>query len=88
MTTKLQQAMLAKIALSEYTPANGSEPETNDDVGQVWADCIIEDAEDKGVFTSLLNAGLVKHEGQGRDACVYLTDAGFAEYKKISAARA
>ena len=56
---------------------------TNDDVGYIWADCIIEDATDKGVFTSLLNAGMVEHGGKGRDAAVNLTDAGFAEYKRI-----
>lgn len=85
MTTKLQQNMLTAIALSEYTPVNGSEPETNDDVGEVWANTIIYDAQDKGVFTSLLNAGLVKHSGTGRDAVVSLTDAGFAEYKRLAA---
>lgn len=82
MATMLQTAMLNKIARSEFTEQNGGYPETNDEIGSVWADCIIEDAEDKGVFTSMLNAGLVAHSGKGRDAVVWLTDAGFAEWQK------
>lgn len=80
MTTKLQDAMLKKIATDELTPVNGIEPQTRFEA-ETFADCIIEDAEDKGVFTSLLNAGLVWHAGKGKDAIVGLTDAGFAAYK-------
>jgi hypothetical protein len=84
MTTKLQNQMLIKIAESEFQPTGGSVPGSFDDLDWVWADCIIEDAEDKGVFTSLQNAGLVKHSGhKGRDAAVCLTLDGFNEYSNI-----
>lgn len=82
--TPLQAAMLRKIARSEFTTVNCAEPETLEDIGWVWADCIIEDAEDKGVFTSLQNAGLAEHSGgPKRDAGVTLTEAGFAAYKSL-----
>ena len=84
MTTPLQNAMLKKIARNEFTSVNSCEPETLGDIGWVWADCVIEDSQDKGVFTSLINAGLVKHSGnKGRDASVTLTEAGFVAYKSL-----
>ena len=85
MTTKLQASLLTSIARSEFTAVNSAEPETLDDIGWVWANCVIETAEDKGVFTSLVNAGFARHSGnKGRDACVTLTQAGFDAYKAIS----
>lgn len=82
--TPLQAAMIKKIALSEFTSLNGGEPESLNDIGWVWADCTIEDAQDKGVFTSLMNAGLVEHSGgPKRDAGVTLTQAGFEVYKSL-----
>lgn len=84
MTTKLQAAMIKKIALDEFQPTNGGEPACFDDLGWVWADSVIEDAEDKGTFTSLVNAGLAQHCGnKGRDASVRLTLAGFDAYKAL-----
>jgi hypothetical protein len=82
MTTPLQQAMLIKIAESEYTALNGAPPTKAEDA-DTWADCVIESAEDKGTFTSMLNAGLVLHYGKGRDAFVGLTEAGFNAYLKL-----
>ena len=82
--TNLQAAMLRKIARSEFTTVNGAEPAALEDVDWVWANVIVEDAEDKGVFTSLVNAGLAEHSGhKGRDAAVTLTEAGFAAYKSL-----
>ena len=83
MTTPLQHAMLAEIARSEYQPLNGREPETFEDTDWVWAQFIIERRQDKGTFTSLLNAGLVEHNGHPdrEEACVRLTKAGFDAYK-------
>lgn len=82
--TPLQAAMLRKIARDKMNQANGGEPECADDT-HTWADGIIEDAQDKGVFTSLLNAGLVGHSGKGRDAGVWFTDAGLTAYKALTA---
>lgn len=80
--TPLQQKMIVKIATNEMNTANGN-PQNAEET-ETWADCVIENAEDKGVFVSLVNAGLVYHDGlKKRDAGVGLTDAGFAEYTKI-----
>ena len=82
MTTELQKQMLNRIARDEMTSINGMEPETADETN-TWADSIIETPTDKGVFTSLLNAGLVWHSGDKRDAGCGLTEAGFDAYKSI-----
>lgn len=81
--TPLQQAMIRKIARNEFTPVNGAIPENAANT-ETWANVIIESAEDKGVFTSLKNAGLVWHSGEnGRDAGVGLTEKGFQVFVKI-----
>jgi hypothetical protein len=85
--TPLQTKMLIRIAEDELAPGNGAEPSVKEDA-TTYADCVIEDAEDKGVFTSLLNAGMVWHTGKGRDAGVGLTDSGFAAYKSHKRAEA
>lgn len=79
--TSLQINMLKKIARSEYSPINGDEPSRIEDT-ETWADVIIETHVEKGVFTSLLNSGMVQHYGSGRDAFVRLTESGLAAYKK------
>ncbi len=86
MTTPLQAAMLTKIARSEFTSVNGAEPETSDEAA-TFTDCVIESAEDKGVFTSLLNSGLIwsTTDGNKRDHECGLTDSGFAAYKELKA---
>ena len=81
--TILESKMIEKIAESEFTDINGDIPDSVDDIGWVWADIIIEDAEDKGVFTSLNKKGLVEHSGKGRDAVVTLTQSGFEVYKSL-----
>ena len=86
MATILQAQMLRKIALSEYTPVNGAFPSCFEDAGRVWADVIIEDAEDRGVVRSLVNAGLVGHEGKGKEAILYLTETGYATFIEIEKA--
>jgi len=42
---------------------------------ETWADGIIKTAQDKGVFTSLLNAGLVSCIGKGCDSLVIMPNA-------------
>ena len=80
MTTTLQAAMLTKIARDELTCRNGAEPDSHGEA-VTFADVVIETQEDKGVFTSLQNAGHVWHSGKGRDAQVGLTESGFRAYK-------
>ena len=77
--TPLQNKMLAKIATSEHNEANGNP--TDVEQTTTWACTMIETAEDKGVFTSLMNARLVEHLGKGDDALVWLTDAGWDAWK-------
>lgn len=87
MTTALQAAMIKNIARSEFTAVNGAEPQGLTDIGWVWANTVIETAEDKGVFTSLVNAGMTQHCGnKGRDACVTLTQSGLDAYKALATA--
>lgn len=81
--TELQAAMLRKIALDDFTPLNGAEPESHVDT-TTWAEMIIESSQDKGVFTSLQNAGLVWHAADGKDSTVGLTQTGFETYKNLS----
>lgn len=80
--TELQAKMLRKIALDDYTPLNGAEPESHEDTS-TWAEMIIESPQDKGVFTSLMNAGLVWRAEDGKDSTVGLTEAGFEAYKNL-----
>lgn len=79
--TPLQKAMILKIATNEMNSANGKPTTANET--ETWADGVIESAEDKGVFTSLFNAGLAYHVGKGRDAGVGLTDSGFDAYLSL-----
>lgn len=81
MTTPLQANLLNAIATNELTPINGARPTTRADA-TTFADVVIETAEDRGTFTSLLNAGLVYHSGRGRDAVVGHTEAGFAAWQE------
>ena len=80
--TTLQMAMIKKIAENDYTATNGRKPETLDDIGEVWANCVIEDAQDKGVFTTLLSANLVTHRTYKNksDNSVSLTQKGLNIY--------
>lgn len=79
-TTDLQIKMILAIAEDELAPCNGAEPDNREDA-TTWADCVIDNATDRGVVRSLVNAGLVYHEGKGRDAVVGLTEEGFKVYK-------
>ena len=83
MTTHLQNCMIDNIVHSEYQPFGGrGEPESFDQLNWVWAEFIIECAQDKGTFTSLVNAGLAEHDGAGgKEAAVRITRAGFDVYK-------
>lgn len=82
--TPLQAQMLREISLSDLTEVNGREPDTLQDIGWVWADTVITDAQDRGVFLSLQQAGLVVHSGgPAGDAGVTLTEAGFRAYKAL-----
>ena len=81
--TKLQAAMIQAIALDECNPLNGGRPEIAADAF-TWASQIIRTPEDKGVFTSLQNAGLAWHNGcDGMDAVVKLTKKGFEVFQTL-----
>lgn len=76
--------MIKNIATNDMTMTNGATPVTLDDIGWVWADCVLESKEDRGTFTSLVNAGLARHDGsKGREACVTLTQAGLDLFKTL-----
>jgi hypothetical protein len=81
--TPNQFEMLMSIALDEFQPTNGRPPAMFEDTDWVWADNVIMSAEDRGTFTSLVNAGLAEHNHLvGRESCVRMTEAGFNAYKE------
>jgi len=81
--TTLQAQMLRAIALNEHQPMNGGEPSCFEDLGPVWALDIVRTAQDKGTFTSLMNAGLAERSGEGRDTVACLTLDGYNAYKAL-----
>jgi len=85
--TKLQFNLLSKIVEDDYTNFNGNAKallESNDhNESTTWASSILETAQDKGTFTSLLNANLVWHTSDGRDSRVGLTKTGFEVVKEF-----
>ena len=87
MVTALQEQMLAKIILNDFTPLNGNEPEDYSEVEPTWADMVIDTQQDKGTFTSLVNAGMAFHEGKGRDAIIGVTQKGYDAYKTYASGK-
>jgi len=88
--TELEKLVIENIALNDYTAINAARPETVEDVGGVWSDCLdcgpneINRVSIPGVVSSLVKKGLVETNGEtGRDACVYLTDRGLEAFKKL-----
>ena len=79
--TELQFNLLSKIVEDDCTRFNGNAKaliETNEPYeSTTWASMIIETSEERGTFTSLLNADLVWHISDGRDSTVGLTKSGF-----------
>ena len=85
--TALQSTLMTKLVESDYTQFNGNverllESNSPHD-SATWAQMIIETAQEKGVFTSLLKADLVWHVGEGREALAGLTEKGFEVMKKL-----
>lgn len=78
MATQLQLSMILSIQdfAIEY------------DYFAVWQSLVIRTSQDKGVFTSLIMAGLIGNQGSGNDAVCWLTDSGkqLVEQHKESAA--
>ena len=79
--TTLQADMLRRIARSEFNQVNGGEPATPAETA-TWTAEIIENPQDQGVWTSLLNAGLINGAG-GKEGGTVLTEAGFRAYKDL-----
>lgn len=76
MATVLQTKMLHAIATSEFNGVNGGIPDDRFDAF-TWINIVVNTPEDKGVFASLINAGLVASNGE----TVELTDAGFEVFQ-------
>lgn len=83
MTTELQAAMIVAIAENECGPTNGHPTCTEE--CNTWSNMIVESAQDKGVVTSLINAGLVtvQTDPDPRESAIALTEAGYAEYLRL-----
>jgi hypothetical protein len=76
--TELQYAMLCKIIEDDFTPSNGNTVEALEEGSEgcfTYVNTIIEDAQDRGTATSLMNAGLIERHNSGtREDCVWLTE--------------
>ena len=89
--TKLQENMITKIACSLYQPNNdGKAPKSFAETGSIWTKQIIRTAEDKGVATTLITAGLIKVSTctkadieRGDESTLWLTEKGFEEFSKL-----
>ena len=89
--TELETKLITLIAEDLYTPVNGAEPKEYEDCGVIWwwpdevaADMGINEHALGGVAASLIEKGLIgifKDNGPDDDT-VWLTEAGFAEYRK------
>lgn len=85
-TTDLEAKLLRNIALNEFAPSNGATPETFEECGTVWSDCLdcgpekIPSRSIPGLVASLVKKGLV---GSDRvDGC-WLTRDGFEAFKAL-----
>ena len=82
--TELQKAMLIKIATCEFNGVDGIADELDQPFqSTTLANMIIESCQDKGVFTSMLNADLVFHNSDEADSTVGFTQKGFEIFKNI-----
>lgn len=80
--TALEKSMILAIAHSQYTPNNGGEI-NEPSQSLTWTSDIVENSQDKGVFSSLVKKELIYHSGEGRDSTCVLTDAGFEVYLQV-----
>jgi hypothetical protein len=80
--TDLQNKMLIEIAHSDYSPTNSVPPKDFSETGEIWLNCVVNTPKEKGVLTSLINAGMVVTfvGASKQDNTVSLTEAGFAAY--------
>jgi hypothetical protein len=85
--TELQYNLLVKMLEDDFTNFNGDAKallESNDpNESTTWASGVLETAQDKGTFTSLLNADLVWHTSEGRESKVGFTASGFEIMKEF-----
>jgi hypothetical protein len=87
--SELEFRLLQNIVLNDFTVVNGAEPESLDDVGPVWSNCLDQSGGPNylrprsipGLVTALGRKGLLRTDGE----CVSLTPDGFAAYKNWSA---
>lgn len=80
--TPLQAEMIKAIARSEFTQINGREPDSPNET-ETWTDEIVNTAQEKGVWASLFNAGLITGMG-GAGGFTRLTQKGFDAYKSLA----
>lgn len=91
--TDLETKMLRNIALNDYAPGNGAEPETFADTGGVWSNCldcgpdVVTPKSRPGVIASLVKKGLIWQEGKGSEAVIALTRKGYDAYAATRGAR-
>jgi hypothetical protein len=90
--TELQYSMLVKIIEDDFTWCNGNALEALEEGPNgclTYVNQIIENAQDRGTATSLMNAKLVdRHNSGTREDCIWLTDAGVELMRELYAVAA
>lgn len=88
MLSQYEHIVLTAILHDEFQPSNGRTPESFDDIGGVWTAAeawtgkLLDVKQVEGVLSSLTKKGLITQTEQGtRDACTYVTEAGFETWK-------
>lgn len=76
--------MIVSIAESEYSAVEGAEPESVEQVGDIWTGSVAVDAIDYAVLDSLERDMLVQvWDRNSRESVVNLTELGFQVYQQI-----
>lgn len=91
--TDNEAKVLKAVLTNDFTMSNGRVPDKFEGSDWIWSDCIndtrfpsgIEGKALSGVVSSLCQKGLLQTDGNsGRDACVSLTEAGYAAAVKLA----
>jgi len=79
--TKLEAQLINRIVHDLYQPTNGGEPESFEDLSDIWA-FMLETKSDGGVFASLQKKGLAAYSSGGTkdEDTICLTPQGWDVY--------
>lgn len=87
--TFLECQLIRNIAENDFAPLNGGKPETFNECGCVWSNCLdagpcsIDLKRIPGIMSSLVKKELAWSSGEGSDSKAGLTELGFSIYKQL-----